>query len=138
MGELSRLNRESGGELLRDVPERQIYRGALTVMMRLVFLFYAEEHRLLPVDSDLYAGSYSVTTLAEEIVKYTLEPLCYAPGPADGVAPAKEHARPADELLDLKVLNPARGSAAFLVSACRFLAERVVEAWDRDAIRTRC
>ncbi|MGH3298973.1 MAG: Eco57I restriction-modification methylase domain-containing protein, partial [Trebonia sp.] len=362
VGELSRLNRESGGALLNAVPERQIYRGALTVMMRLVFLFYAEEHRLLPVDSDLYASSYSVTTLydqlqeerntygdqvaglraaawprllatfaavyggcehdqmrippygggmfdparypwldavavtdlvtaemlksllvlrrrggaaerlsykgldveqighvyeglleysclrieepfvgligkaepelplsvleaaygrddwdewiakqcdasasslrkaldkptvdeptldaacdndkalsarvwplrgllrrdlrmrptvfpagsliitqtgdrratgthytprplAEEIVKYTLEPLCYNPGPADGVAPAAEHVRRADDLLNLKVLDPAMGSAAFLVSACRFLADRVVDAWDRD------
>jgi hypothetical protein len=362
VGELSRLNRESGGALLDAVPERQIYRGALTVMMRLVFLFYAEEHRLLPVDAPMYASSYSVTTLydqlqeernlngdqvaglraaawprllatfaavyggcehdqmrippygggmfdparypwldavavtdlvtaemlksllvlrrkggaaerlsykgldveqighvyeglleysclrinepylgligkaepelkladveaaharddwdewiakqcdasasslrkaldkpavdeptldaacdndkalsarvwplrgllrrdlrmrptvfpagsliitqtgdrratgthytprplAEEIVKYTLEPLCYNPGPATGVAPAPEHVRRADELLDLKVLDPAMGSAAFLVSACRFLAERVVDAWDRD------
>jgi hypothetical protein len=67
VGELSRLNRESGGALLHAVPERQIYRGALTVMMRLVFLFYAEEHRLLPVDSDLYASSYSVTNLYDQL-----------------------------------------------------------------------
>jgi hypothetical protein len=362
VGELSRLNRESGGTLLDAVPERQIYRGALTVMMRLVFLFYAEEHRLLPVDSDLYAESYSVSALydqlqeerdlhgdqvaglraaawprllatfaavyggcehdqmrippygggmfdparypwldqvavtdlvtaemlksllllqrrggaaerlsykgldveqighvyeglleysclrieepylgligkaepelplsvleiayarddwdewiakrcdastsslrkaldkpavdeptldaacdndkalsarvwplrgllrrdlrdrptvfpagsliitqtgdrratgthytpralAEEIVKYTLEPLCYAPGPADGAERGDWQVRRADELLDLKVLDPAMGSAAFLVSACRFLADLVVDAWDRD------
>lgn len=362
VGELSRLSRESGGMLLGAVPERQIYRGALTVMMRLVFLFYVEEHRLLPVDSDLYAESYSVTALydqlqeerdlygdqvaglraaawprmlatfaavyggcehdqmrippygggmfdparypwldqvavtdlvtaemlksllllqrrggaaerlsykgldveqighvyeglleysclrieepylgligkaepelslsvleaayarddwdewiakrcdastsslrkaldkpavdeptldaacdndkalsarvwplrgllrrdlrdrptvfpagsliitqtgdrratgthytpralAEEIVKYTLEPLCYAPGPADGADRSDWQVRRADELLDLKVLDPAMGSAAFLVSACRFLADLVVNAWDRD------
>lgn len=362
VGELSRLNRESGGVLLDAVPERQIYRGALTVMMRLVFLFYAEERRLLPVDAPMYARSYSVTTLydqlqeerntygdqvaglraaawprllatfaavyggcehdemrippygggmfdpdrypwldavavtdlvtaemlksllvlrrkggaaerlsykgldveqighvyeglleysclrieepylgligkaepelkladveaahacgdwdewiakqcdasvaslrkaydrptvdeptldaacdndkalsarvwplrgllrrdlrdrptvfpagsliitqtgdrratgthytprplAEEIVKYTLEPLCCNPGPADGADRAAWQVRPCGELLDLKVLDPAMGSAAFLVSACRFLADRVVDAWDRD------
>lgn len=362
VGELSRLNRGSGGALLDAVPERQIYRGALTVMMRLVFLFYAEEHRLLPVDAPMYASSYSVTTLydqlqeernlygdqvaglraaawprllatfaavyggcehdqmrippygggmfdparypwldavavtdlvtaemlksllllrrrggaaerlsykgldveqighvyeglleysclrisepylgligkaepelkladveaaharddwdewiakqcdasasslrkaldkptvdeptldaacdndkalsarvwplrgllrrdlrdrptvfpagsliitvtgdrratgthytprplAEEIVKYTLEPLCYNPGPADGADRADWQVRRCGELLDLKVLDPAMGSAAFLVSACRFLADRVVDAWDRD------
>ena len=41
--------------LLGEVEPRQVYRGALTVMMRLVFLLYAEEQRLLPVNSDLYA-----------------------------------------------------------------------------------
>ena len=39
--------------------------------------------------------------------------------------------RPA-ELLELKVLDPAMGSGAFLVSACRYLADRIVEAWERD------
>ena len=63
VGELSRLDREADGALLGRVEPRQIYRGALTVMMRLVFLLYAEERKLLPVDSDLYADSYSVTAL---------------------------------------------------------------------------
>ena len=75
---------------------------------------------------------YTPRKLAEEIVKYTLEPLCYSPGPADGADPADWQVRPAAELLDLKVLDPAMGSGAFLVSACRYLAERLVEAWDRD------
>ncbi len=75
---------------------------------------------------------YTPRPLAEEIVKYTLEPLCYSPGPADGADRAAWQVRRAGDLLDLKVLDPAMGSAAFLVSACRFLAERVVDAWDRD------
>ena len=58
-----RLDRESGGALLGEVAPRQVYRGTLTVMMRLVFLLYAEEQRLLPVSSDLYATAYSVTSL---------------------------------------------------------------------------
>ena len=75
---------------------------------------------------------YTPRKLADEIVRYTLEPLCYNPGPADGAPPEDWQVRPAKELLDLKVLDPAMGSAAFLVSACRYLSARVVEAWDRD------
>ena len=75
---------------------------------------------------------YTPRKLAEEIVEYTLAPLCYSPGPADGAEPADWQARPASELLQLKVLDPAMGSGAFLVSACRYLADRLVEAWERD------
>jgi len=57
IGEIARLDRESAGELLREVAPRQVYRSALTVMMRLVFLLYAEEQRLLPGASDLYASA---------------------------------------------------------------------------------
>jgi hypothetical protein len=65
-------------------------------------------------------------------VKYTLEPLCYSPGPADGAEEDDWRVRHADELLKLKVLDPAMGSGAFLVSACRYLGDRLVEAWERD------
>ena len=75
---------------------------------------------------------YTPRKLANEIVQYTLEPLCYHPGPADGVPADEANVRPAKELLELKVLDPAMGSAAFLVSACRYLSERVVSAWERD------
>lgn len=75
---------------------------------------------------------YTPRKLAEEIVEYTLAPLCYSPGPADGADPDDWQARPASELLELKVLDPAMGSGAFLVSACRYLADRIVEAWERD------
>ena len=34
------------------------------------------------------------------------------------------------EILDLKVCDMAMGSGAFLVQACRYLAERLVEAWE--------
>ena len=64
VGELSRLDRESGGRCSADVQPREVYRGALTVMMRLVFLLYAEEQRLLPVSSELYATAYSVDRAA--------------------------------------------------------------------------
>ncbi|MFB6577097.1 Eco57I restriction-modification methylase domain-containing protein [Streptomyces sp. NPDC056402] len=84
---------------------------------------------------------YTPRVLAEEIVLHTLDPLCFSPGspegvprPADGSQPTEWQVRPASELLALKVLDPAMGSGAFLVSACRYLSERVVEAWDRDGL----
>ena len=77
---------------------------------------------------------YTPRRLAEEIVKYTLAPLCFSPGPADGAGRGDWRVKAADELLDLKVLDPAMGSGAFLVSACRYLAERVADAWERDGL----
>ncbi|MET8378362.1 Eco57I restriction-modification methylase domain-containing protein [Streptomyces microflavus] len=84
---------------------------------------------------------YTPRALAEETVLHTLDPLCFSPGspdgiprPADGVQPPEWRVRPASELLALKILDPAMGSGAFLVSACRYLSERVVEAWDRDGL----
>ncbi|HZN20592.1 MAG TPA: DNA methyltransferase [Micromonosporaceae bacterium] len=76
---------------------------------------------------------YTPKHLAEEIVTHTLDPLCFSPGPADGVDDGWR-VRPADELLALRVVDIAMGSGAFLVSACRYLANRVAEAWDRDGV----
>ncbi|WP_018639944.1 Eco57I restriction-modification methylase domain-containing protein [Parafrankia elaeagni] len=56
-----------GGVGLRDIPEHDIYRGAVAVMMRIVFLLYAEERGLLPADNDLYARTYSVGRLCAEL-----------------------------------------------------------------------
>ncbi|MCX5422232.1 type IIL restriction-modification enzyme MmeI [Streptomyces sp. NBC_00078] len=75
---------------------------------------------------------YTPKALAEEVVEHTLAPLCYAPGPAEGAAPGVWQAKSADELLKLRILDPAMGSGAFLVSACRYLSDRVVEAWLRE------
>jgi hypothetical protein len=43
--------------------EQQIHAGLVSVLMRMVFVLFAEEQGLLPVDADLYAGSYSLTGL---------------------------------------------------------------------------
>ncbi|MFM9580406.1 Eco57I restriction-modification methylase domain-containing protein [Streptomyces caniscabiei] len=75
---------------------------------------------------------YTPKALAEEVVEHTLAPLCYAPGPAEGAEPGVWQAKSADELLKLRILDPAMGSGAFLVSACRYLSDRVVEAWLRE------
>lgn len=52
---------------LSDVTAAEVYRGAVTVMMRLVFLLFAEESGLLPADNELYATSYSVGGLYAEL-----------------------------------------------------------------------
>jgi hypothetical protein len=75
---------------------------------------------------------YTPRALAEEVVQHTLDPLVYRPGPAEGVDPAGWRLRPPAELLALKVCDMAMGSGAFLVATCRYLADRLVEAWDAE------
>ena len=50
-----------------DVSAAEVYRGAVTVMMRLVFLLFAEETSLLPSDNELYARAYSAGGLHTEL-----------------------------------------------------------------------
>jgi hypothetical protein len=72
---------------------------------------------------------YTPKSLTEPIVQYTLEPLVYI-GPAEGLPKDQWKLRSAKELLDLKICDMACGSGAFLVQACRYLAARLLEAWD--------
>lgn len=74
---------------------------------------------------------YTPKSLTEPIVQYTLEPLVYV-GPAEGLPKTEWKLKPAKELLDLKVCDMACGSGAFLVQACRYLSERLLEAWERS------
>lgn len=78
---------------------------------------------------------YTPPSLTEPIVRYALEPVVYR-GPAEGRPREQWMLKPPSELLELKVCDIAMGSAAFLVAACRYLAARLVEAWDEhpDAI----
>ena len=64
---LDRANRDSGGALLKGVPEEKLYDAALTIMMRLVFLFCAEERDLLLLGDELYDKNYAVSTLREQL-----------------------------------------------------------------------
>jgi hypothetical protein len=73
---------------------------------------------------------YTPTSLTEPIVRYTLEPLVFV-GPAEGKPKEEWKLRPPAELLDLKICDMACGSGAFLVQACRYLAECLDEVWDR-------
>ena len=72
---------------------------------------------------------YTPRSLTEPIVQYTLEPLVYS-GPAEGKPREEWRLRSADELLSLKIRDMTMGSAAFLVQTCRYLAERLLEAWE--------
>lgn len=72
---------------------------------------------------------YTPRSLTEPIVQHTLEPLVYA-GPAEGSSKADWKLKSPREILALKVCDMAMGSGAFLVQTCRYLAERLVEAWE--------
>ena len=74
---------------------------------------------------------YTPKDLADEIVRYALEPLVYAPGPADGAKPEDWIVRRPEEILALRVCDPAVGSGAIVVAACRFLSERLIESVNR-------
>ncbi len=64
---LSRADLERGGALLSGVSPHRVYEAAATVMMRLVFLLYAEERDLLPLADPLYAEHYAASTLREQL-----------------------------------------------------------------------
>ena len=61
-------NGRTNGALLQGVEPSQVYDGLTTVMLRLVFLLYAEDRGLLPVDHPLYEAHYSVLGLAERLI----------------------------------------------------------------------
>ncbi|MBF2759130.1 MAG: ATP phosphoribosyltransferase regulatory subunit [Ectothiorhodospiraceae bacterium AqS1] len=71
---------------------------------------------------------YTPKSLTEAIVKETLEPIVYI-GPVQGKLRENWILRSPSELLDIKICDPAMGSGAFLVQVCRWLSERLVEAW---------
>jgi hypothetical protein len=68
------------------------------------------------------SSHYTPRSLSEPIVRRTLEPLLAAMKPLPT----------AKGILELKICDPAMGSGAFLVETCRFLADRLVEAWTRE------
>lgn len=70
------------------------------------------------------SSHYTPRSLSAPIVRRTLEPLLAVMG---------EHPS-SERILNLKVCDPAMGSGAFLVEACRFLADEVVKAWGREGV----
>ena len=65
---MDRVDRNQGGVPLAGYDESHIYAAALTVMMRLVFLFSADERGLLLFDDEpLYNQYYSVTSLRGQL-----------------------------------------------------------------------
>jgi hypothetical protein len=66
-----RIAREAGGTVLGELPkseegQKHLYGGLITVLLRLVFLLYAEDEALMPKDS-LYGQHYSVSALADRL-----------------------------------------------------------------------
>jgi hypothetical protein len=68
------------------------------------------------------ASHYTPRSLTEKVVRRTLEPLLACLGPE----------RTPDQILQLKICDPAMGSGAFLVATCRELASEIVAAWTRQ------
>jgi len=64
---LDRADKEAGGALLKGMTEEQVYEMLLVVMMRLLFLLFAEERHLLPHGQLLYDQGYGVTHLWQEL-----------------------------------------------------------------------
>ena len=76
---------------------------------------------LQPGEERRRSGShYTPRTLTVPIVETTLRPVLEALGPRPTPA----------QILDLKLCDPAMGSGAFLVGACRYLAAILVTAWE--------
>ncbi len=75
---------------------------------------------------------YTPRSLAEDVAGNALEPLCYRPGPLETTDRGDWVIRPSTEILDLRVADIAMGSGAFLVAACRYLADRLIEAWQAE------
>jgi len=88
--------------------------AALARPMQLVLQPGAERRRT--------SSHYTPRSLSVPIVERTLEPLIAAMGETPT----------AEQLLELKVCDPAMGSGAFLVAACGYLADQVVAAWTRE------
>jgi hypothetical protein len=77
---------------------------------------------LQPTEARRKSGShYTPRTLTAPIVAETLRPHLERLGPE----------ATAEQILDLRVLDPALGSGAFLVEACRQLGDRLTAAWER-------
>ena len=79
---------------------------------------------LQPNEERRRSGShYTPRELTEPIVRHTLAPLLDRLRGEDGRAPTPE------QILNLKICDPAMGSGAFLVETCRQLADALIDAW---------
>lgn len=77
---------------------------------------------------------YTPPTLTEPVVRRTLEHQVYVNVEGKpGLLVEPRLIKTPQAILALKVCDPAMGSGAFLVQATRYLAERLVDAWERMA-----
>lgn len=108
---------ETVEDLLAALDRRVSKRTMQVLMPGALYLQPGEERRR--------SGShYTPRKLTQPIVETTLRPIFEQLGE-----------RPtAEQILELKICDLAMGSAAFLVEACRQLAQKLVEAWDDHGI----
>ena len=79
---------------------------------------------LQPSEERRRSGShYTPRELTEPIVREALRPIL------ERLQGASEKPPRADQILDLKVCDPAMGSGAFLVETCRQLGDALIDAW---------
>jgi hypothetical protein len=72
-----RIANDAGRSVLGELPrteegQKHLYGGLITVLLRLVFLLYAEDEALMPADS-LYGQHYSVSALADRLRQERVE-----------------------------------------------------------------
>lgn len=67
MGRWDAREQAVGRPGLSGVPPHDVYGGAVTVLMRLIFMFFAEERGLLPSDNPVYADSYGASILCAQL-----------------------------------------------------------------------
>lgn len=85
---------------------------------------------LQPSEERRRSGShYTPRSLTESIVRTTLAPILQRLRGNDNPSPTPE------QILDLKVCDPAMGSGAFLVETCRQLGDALIEAWSAHGVR---
>ncbi|MBS1982664.1 MAG: N-6 DNA methylase [Bdellovibrionales bacterium] len=83
-------------------------------------VIYPGDIYLQPTEERRRSGShYTPRSLTEPIVRTTLDPV---------LAQLGENPTP-EQILNLKVCDPAMGSGAFLVEACRYLGDVLVKTW---------
>ncbi|MEY4616402.1 MAG: hypothetical protein RJB66_1362 [Pseudomonadota bacterium] len=81
---------------------------------------------LVPSEARRKSGShYTPRELTEPIVRVALEPILKNLG--DKPTP--------EQIIDLKICDPAMGSGAFLVEVCRQISEKLVESWAAHKVK---
>ena len=114
-----------GIQAARDVPDLEAALHSLVDRDATPALVRAGTPVLQPTPERRRTGShYTPPSLTRPIVADTLAPVLAVLGPA----PTPE------QILDLRVVDPAMGSGAFLVEACRQLATQLVAAWGRAGV----
>lgn len=123
---LTHVEREGALERInyRDLEVEEIghvYEGILSLAPRMVEGHYTLEGHLL--ERKASGSYYTPRELVQLVLQESLVPVVEARLREAGEDPKKQE----EALLSLKVLDPAMGSGAFLISALEYLAEKLLE-----------